>query len=75
MRDLLDILPPASSNGSGKCLKDLPLAYAYVPYQEFDSTYNMDESLNKGTVFPELYKPMRVYGNEFSKAAEVEHND
>lgn len=36
---------------------ELQLARAYVKYQKIDQYYNPMESLSKGTVFPELYKP------------------
>jgi hypothetical protein len=34
-----------------------PLAMAYVPMQQFQSIYELDEALQNGTVFPELNKP------------------
>lgn len=33
------------------------LAEAYVPYQEYKVSYNPQEALEKGTMFPELYRP------------------
>ncbi len=38
---------------------DLELARAYVPFQQFSTNYSPQEALNKGTYFPELYKPYR----------------
>lgn len=52
-----------------ECLYDLPLAYSYTPLQEIDTIYDNETALSKGTVFPELYKPMCVYGKEFSACA------
>ena len=46
-------------------IDNLPLAYAYVPYQQYETPYSAVEGLKYGTVFPSLNKPMRVYGNEF----------
>ncbi len=34
-----------------------PIAMAYVPVQIFQSTYDLNQSLNAGTIFPELHKP------------------
>jgi hypothetical protein len=36
---------------------DIKLATAYVPPQEFKEVYTLEEALNKGTLFPELYRP------------------
>ena len=33
------------------------LAEAYVPYQYYTHTYPIFEALDKGTLFPELYRP------------------
>ena len=45
-------------------LVDKPLAYAYVPVQRWRMLYSDKDALGKGTLFEELYKPMKVYGNE-----------
>ena len=34
-----------------------PIAMAYVPPQIFQSTYDLNQSLAVGTIFPELHKP------------------
>lgn len=33
------------------------LAQAYVPWQRYGVTYSPQEALEKGTLFPELYRP------------------
>ncbi len=38
-------------------LKDLPLTMAYVPMQSIESTYDENEALKAGTLFPNLDKP------------------
>ena len=38
-------------------LDKLPLTMSYTPFQEMDNTYNYDDALMKGTLFPELDKP------------------
>ncbi|MBR4282459.1 MAG: spore coat associated protein CotJA [Clostridia bacterium] len=37
--------------------KELSFAIAYVPYQVNPSKYSSEEALEKGTLFPALYKP------------------
>ena len=70
MKDLLDIeVITGTMNSSEKCLDELPLAYAYVPYQKYETPYDMENSLKYGTVFPKLNKPMDVYGKEFNMKA------
>ena len=68
MKDLLVIENMKdNTKQSYDCLEDLPLAYAYVPYQSFETPYDMEKSFKYGTVFPKLNKPMEVYGKEFNK--------
>lgn len=38
-------------------IKNVRLARAYVPFQNYCSVYSPKEGLAKGTVFPELYQP------------------
>lgn len=38
-------------------LRDLPRAMAYVPFTKWENMFAIDESLSKGTMFQELYKP------------------
>ena len=49
-----------SAAGDG-CSKDplhqLALAMAYVPWQHWNQTYELDKALACGTIFPELDKP------------------
>ena len=46
--------------------ENLPLAYAYVPYQQFEKPYSKEMALKAGTIFPSLNKPLGVYGKEFT---------
>ena len=39
------------------CLSDAPLAMAYVPFQIWNKTYDLDKALQAGTLFPCLDKP------------------
>jgi len=39
----------------------LKLATAYIPPQVFRDMFPLSEALNKGTLFPELYRPYRRY--------------
>lgn len=44
------------------CLKDLPLAMAYVPFQSWCATYPPERALCRGTMFPELDLPLGGQG-------------
>lgn len=51
---------PAQTRSEGSMydsLQGLPLAMAYVPYQQFTQTFSLDYALQAGTIFPELCKP------------------
>ena len=66
MRDLLDIqLLPCDIDDKCYSIDDMPLAYAYVPYQKYENPYCKEKALKVGTIFPSLNKPYGVYGNEF----------
>ena len=43
-------------------LRGMPIAMAYVPWQNFGCTYEAMEGLQAGTIFPELEKPF--YGRK-----------
>ena len=38
------------------------VGYAYVPPQELEKVFEPDDALMHGTLFPELYLPINVYG-------------
>lgn len=40
----------------------LPLAMAYVPWQNMDKLYDCDTGFIRGTIFPELDKPFEGSG-------------
>ena len=40
----------------------LPIAMAYVPKQKWNGTYELAQALEKGTIFPDLDKPLIVGG-------------
>lgn len=42
-------------------LRGMPLAMAYVPWQYWNKTYELDKALCIGTIFPELDKPFLGY--------------
>ena len=66
MKDLLDMqLYHSNMMNDNDCLENLPLAYAYVPYQQFEEPYDMEKAFEYGTVFSKLNKPYDVYGKEF----------
>ena len=47
------VSPLLSRRGCGE-LSGLPIAMAYVPWQQFTDLYCEDEALYKGTIFKEL---------------------
>lgn len=47
-----------SARADRSCFSDFPIAMAYVPWQRLGKTYPLEEALNRGTLFPELYKPL-----------------
>ena len=51
-RDICPPMPPREM-----CLSDVPLAMAYVPFQIWNKTYDLDKALQAGTLFPCLDKP------------------
>ena len=38
-------------------LDELPLTMAYVPMQQYGNVYEVENALEKGTLFPDLDKP------------------
>lgn len=38
-------------------MRGFPLAMAYVPWQNFNSIYDLEKGFRTGTIFPELDKP------------------
>lgn len=43
-----------TTNEKYKYKYQMPLAFAYVPSQEFEETYDLKKGLCEGTIFPEL---------------------
>lgn len=42
---------------------DMVVAMAYVPWQQLDTIYTPENGYPRGTIFPELDKPLMVGGN------------
>ena len=53
-----------NSSGNNDNTAGICLAYASVPRQEYGETFNLENALLHGTLFPDLYKPLGVYGCE-----------
>lgn len=50
----------SESRDSSSCnLCNMPIAMAYVPMQQWKTTYSPSEALCNGTVFPELNLPFK----------------
>ncbi|MCD7980992.1 MAG: spore coat associated protein CotJA [Clostridiales bacterium] len=43
-----------------------PIAMAYVPWQHFEHTYDLEKAIEVGTIFPELDKPFTGKGGSCS---------
>lgn len=63
--------PVRQENGKGPCceeirerdrLNGLPIAMAYVPWQEWRNLYEVEKGFQCGTIFEELNKPFRGMG-------------
>lgn len=48
---------PASTAPVCENICTYPISMAYVPVQTFQTTYDLNRSLEVGTIFPELHKP------------------
>lgn len=48
---------PESTKGDNYPVYGRELARAYVPWQMYGVTYSPAEALEKGTLFPDLYRP------------------
>lgn len=47
---------------TGECnLCTMPLGMAYINWQKWGETYNLETGLSKGTIFPELDLPFLAY--------------
>ncbi len=51
-----------NDKGSYDELRGMPIAMAYVPWQEWCSLYEADKGFCRGTIFEELDKPFRGTG-------------
>ncbi|MCD8323439.1 MAG: spore coat associated protein CotJA [Clostridiales bacterium] len=50
------------TDGMPYSMERIPIAMAYVPWQHFARTYDLDQALQIGTIFPELNKPFTGRG-------------
>ncbi len=53
--------PSCPQTAAGSLEQQLPLAMAYVPWQQWQSTYAPERGLVQGTIFPQLDLPF-MYG-------------
>ena len=49
--------PPEQTGMRTPLPEETPIGMAYVPYQQWDTTFSAEEGFPKGTIFPQLYKP------------------
>lgn len=50
-------LPHTCCDSRNDILDGLPVAMAYVPWQEWKCPYDMEKGLHCGTIFEDLFKP------------------
>lgn len=55
--DMPDCPPVMPDRPMFDSLAAMPIAMAYVPWQFFNTTFELDKALECGTIFPELSKP------------------
>lgn len=61
---------PLATENNMLCFASMPMpGYAYVPVQQADmrNIYSTEEGFSRGTIFPDLDKPLGVYGREYKK--------
>lgn len=46
-----------SAGSSRGNMADFPVAMAYVPWQQWNTLYDLEKGLETGTIFPELNRP------------------
>lgn len=64
--DVIELdISECSDNGNQRCWDSLPIARAYVPFQNSSKTYPLVEGLNRGTVFPELNRPYQMIDKNY----------
>ena len=54
-----DNLDGSSNNLNSMILNNLPLAMSYVPFQNWNKTYDLAIGLERGTIFPDLDLPFK----------------
>lgn len=47
---------------SRDCLSEMPVAMAYVPWQEWRGIFDLEKGFCCGTIFEELHKPFQGMG-------------
>ena len=50
---------PSEEQDTSRFPQNTPLSMAYVPFQQWGETYQHDDALEYGTLFPELNFPFR----------------
>ena len=53
-----------STAGTSRLPDDMPLAMAYVPFQQWGEVFDNGEALDNGTLFPDLVFPFRKGGSK-----------
>lgn len=59
----MDMVVNSESANISRFPRNTPLAMAYVPFQQWNETYDDDKALARGTLFPELDLPFLKGGD------------
>lgn len=57
---------PCRMIGTPGITEPMPIAMAYVPWQQFKHTFDLEKAIEIGTIFPELDKPFTGKGGNCS---------
>ncbi|MCD8134057.1 MAG: spore coat associated protein CotJA [Clostridiales bacterium] len=56
----------SAANARHDSMSRMPIAMAYVPWEHFTQTYELDQAIEIGTIFPGLNKPFTGRGGNCS---------
>lgn len=47
-------------NTCAGCMEQYPVGMGYIPWQQWQQTYPLEQALRKGTIFPDLDLPFTM---------------
>ena len=75
--NMLNFRSPQAGNcvAQETSIRDVRLAAAYVPFQNFCTMFSPLEALKKGTAFPELYSPYEGDHRKYTPSEQFQGED